>query len=75
MIFSENNRSDKEDTKPLHLLIEAKAPLEMIKKFKELGANLSCIDLNGNTPIHVACDTGQLELVQYLVSQGVDGIL
>jgi hypothetical protein len=49
--------------------------MELAQLFVEHSAQLSCRDDEGDTPLHLACFAGKVEIVQYLLGQGADTTL
>ena len=46
------------------------AALEMVKYLiEDVNADISCQDMNGFTPLHLAAQFATLELVQYLIEE------
>ncbi|XP_050503639.1 ankyrin-1-like [Diabrotica virgifera virgifera] len=56
---------------PLHLATENNNFL-MVQLFTEAGANIQCIDYDGNMPIHIAADMGYIEIIKYFLEKGID---
>jgi ankyrin repeat protein len=50
----------------------AKGDLADVKRHLKRGAALNAVDVIGNTPLMCAAENGQLDVVQYLVSQGAE---
>jgi lysophospholipase len=53
--------------------LAAKGELTKLRNYIEYGCvNPMCVDYDYRTPLHLACDEGNLEIAEYLVSQGAD---
>lgn len=45
--------------------------LELLKKYKEQGLNLGEGDYDRRTPLHLAASEGKLEVVKWLIDNGI----
>ena len=54
-----------DDLTPLHYAVLAKS-LYIVKILVEQYAELNAMDKDGRTALHIACETGIWELVEYL---------
>ncbi|RWS23205.1 serine/threonine-protein phosphatase 6 regulatory ankyrin repeat subunit A-like protein, partial [Leptotrombidium deliense] len=54
---------------PLHIAA-TKGCLNAIQVLVEMGANINCVDANGNTPLHWACLYGQDDVIDELIASG-----
>lgn len=51
---------------PLHLAVLTKQPA-VVRRLLICGANASVCDANGNTPLHLACQMGDLDSIKELL--------
>ena len=54
---------------PLHLAVLLRKQ-EIIERLVMSGASVSVMDYNGDTPLHLACRTGDRDLVFYVINGG-----
>jgi len=66
------NSSDDFGSTPLHIAVQEKASLSIIKTILELGAKQSMVDAEGRTALRLAVDLDQLEMAQLLANSGGD---
>jgi len=66
------NSSDDFGSTPLHIAVQEKASLSIIKTILDLGAKQSMVDAEGRTALRLAVDLGQLETAQLLANSGGD---
>ena len=66
--FLNANIRDCNGVSPLHNSYET----EVIRILIEYGADVNCVDLEGNTPLHFKCAEGKLEAIKMLHEFGAD---
>ncbi|MDR1902986.1 MAG: ankyrin repeat domain-containing protein [Treponema sp.] len=64
--------SDDNGSSPLHIAVQEKADPDMLKVIMDQGAKVSAIDREGRTPLRLAVDTEEWELVKVLTLAGAD---
>ncbi|WP_148257739.1 ankyrin repeat domain-containing protein [Leadbettera azotonutricia] len=64
--------SDDNGSSPLHIAIQEKVPLSMIRTILELGARTSALDSEGRTPLRLAVDMNDWDTVKILADSGSD---
>ena len=62
----------KENQTPLMIAIDNNFSLETVKKLVELGCDVNASDSDGNTPLHTAAWTENIQIFEYLISSGAD---
>ena len=66
----ENEEKDEEET---ICTFASKGSLEKLKEFVDKGnVDINFVDSEGRSAIHYACDRGSFDIVQYLISKGVN---
>jgi ankyrin repeat protein len=66
------NFSDDFGSSPLHIAVQEKASLSIIKTILDLGANQNLVDSDGRTPLRLAVDFDFLETARLLADSGSD---
>jgi ankyrin repeat protein len=66
---------DDNGSSPLHLAVQEKAPLVMLKTILDMGAKISSIDAEGRTPLRLAVDMREWEAAKMLTEAGSDVFL
>ncbi|XP_046904546.1 60 kDa lysophospholipase [Hypomesus transpacificus] len=57
-------------TPPLACAASKIGDIDALKAIREMGSDLSLVDYDGRSPLHVAACEGHLEVVKYLLGQG-----
>ena len=53
---------------PLHrMLVNPKCTLELLDQMKEIGADFSAPDVDGNTPLQIACYEGREDIKKWIL--------
>jgi ankyrin repeat protein len=66
---------DDNGSSPLHIAVQEKAPLIMLRTMLEMGARTSSIDAEGRTPLRLAVDMREWEAAKLLTESGSDVFL
>jgi ankyrin repeat protein len=66
---------DDNGSSPLHIAVQAKAPVVMLETILAMGAKASSIDAEGRTPLRLAADMRDWEAARMLVASGSDVFL
>jgi ankyrin repeat protein len=66
------NSPDDFGNSALHIALQEKAAVPMVKTIIEKGCRLSAVDSNGRTPLRLACDMGSWEQAKLLADSGSD---
>jgi len=66
------NSSDDFGSTPLHIAVQERASLSIIRTILDLGARQSMVDAEGRTALRLAVDLNQLETAQLLANSGGD---
>ena len=66
------NSSDDFGSTPLHIAVQEKASLSIIRTILDLGARQTMVDAEGRTALRLAVDLDQLETAQLLANSGGD---
>jgi ankyrin repeat protein len=67
--------SDDYGNSPLHIAVQERAPLSIIKTILNLGAKISALDSEGRTPLRLAVDMEDWETAKLLADSGADVFL
>ena len=66
------NSSDDFGSSPLHIAVQERASLSIIKTILDMGARQTTVDAEGRTPLKLAVDLNLLETAKLLVDSGSD---
>jgi ankyrin repeat protein len=71
---SKTETKDRNGRTPLHCTVQNKHPmqLEIVRLLYNSGANIDCVDNNGNTPLLLASQEAHIKVVRYLVSRNAN---
>jgi ankyrin repeat protein len=69
------NSSDDFGSTPLHIAVQERASLSIVKTILDLGARQSMVDSEGRTALRLAVDHDLLETVQLLANSGGDAFV
>ena len=56
------------------LLDAAKEDASLVTLFLDAGVPIDCVDEDGETPLHLSCDSGHLEIASFLLDRGSTAI-
>ncbi|MCL2231659.1 MAG: ankyrin repeat domain-containing protein, partial [Treponema sp.] len=63
---------DNNGSSPLHIAIQERAPIAIIRTIAELGPRLSSVDADGRTPVRLALEMNMLDAARFLSDAGSD---
>jgi ankyrin repeat protein len=64
--------SDDDGLSPLHIALEQRVPVQMVKAIIDRGGRVSAVNSSGRTPLRVALDMNNLEAAKLLADSGSD---
>jgi ankyrin repeat protein len=72
ILIRDMSRTDDYGSSPLHIAIQEKASLDMVRTILVMGGRVSALDSEGRTPIRIAVDTNQWDTAKLLADSGSD---
>jgi len=69
------NVPDDTGSSALHIALQEKAPLEIIRAIINQGSRINTVDSNGRTPLRLSVDMGQFASAKLLADSGADPFL
>jgi ankyrin repeat protein len=72
ILVRDNTRTDDYGSSALHIAVQERASLDMLRTILVLGGRVSALDSEGRTPIRLAVDTNQWDTAKLLADSGSD---